>query len=155
MRAALAAAGHNPHGDKTRGKLIDALLTKFVEPYLVQPTFLTDYPVELSPFARMHPDKPGVTKRFEGFVAGMEICNAFSELNDPALQLERFESQGAARAAGDDEAEQLDEDYIQALEYGMPPTGGLGFGVDRLLMLLTGSSSIRDVILFPARRTKA
>jgi lysyl-tRNA synthetase class 2 len=155
MRAALSAAGYNPHGDTTRGKLIDALLTKFVEPYLVQPTFLTDYPTELSPFAREHPGSPGITQRFEGFVAGMEICNAFSELNDPAIQLERFESQGAARAAGDDEAEQLDEDFIQALEYGMPPTGGLGFGVDRLMMLLTGRASIRDVILFPARRTKA
>lgn len=153
MRAALHAAGYDPKGDTTRGKLIDALLTKFVEPYLIQPTFLTDYPVELSPFARVHPDKPGTTKRFEGFAAGMELCNAFSELNDPALQLERFEAQGAARAAGDDEAEQLDEDYIQALEYGMPPTGGLGFGVDRLLMLLTGKASIRDVILFPARRS--
>ncbi|MBC7461173.1 MAG: lysine--tRNA ligase, partial [Thermoleophilia bacterium] len=131
------------------------LLTKFVEPFLVQPTFLTDYPTELSPFAREHPEGSGTTQRFEGFVAGMEICNAFSELNDPAIQLERFLSQGAARAAGDDEAEQLDEDYITALEYGMPPTGGIGFGIDRLVMLLTGKASIRDVILFPARRTPA
>jgi lysyl-tRNA synthetase class 2 len=153
MRAALSAAGHDPKGDKTRGKLIDALLTKFVEPFLIQPTFITDYPVELSPFARTHPGNPAVTQRFEGFAAGMELCNAFSELNDPAIQLQRFHEQGAARDAGDDEAEQLDEDYITALEYGMPPTGGLGFGVDRLLMLLTGRASIRDVILFPARRT--
>ncbi|MCW2949287.1 MAG: lysyl-tRNA synthetase, partial [Thermoleophilia bacterium] len=121
MRDVLRTAGYDPARDTTRGKLIDALLTKFVEPHIVQPTFLTDYPTELSPFAREHPDAPGTTQRFEGFVAGMEICNAFSELNDPAIQLERFHSQGAARDAGDDEAEQLDEDYIQALEYGMPP----------------------------------
>ncbi|MCW2956527.1 MAG: lysyl-tRNA synthetase, partial [Thermoleophilia bacterium] len=112
MRAALHAAGYDPKADTTRGKLIDALLTKFVEPRIVQPTFLTDYPVELSPFARTHPDNPKVVQRFEAFVAGMEIANAFSEINDPAMQLERFEEQGAARAAGDDEAEQLDADYI-------------------------------------------
>ncbi|MCW2923002.1 MAG: lysS [Thermoleophilia bacterium] len=155
LRAALVAAGYDPKGDTTRGKLIDALLTKFVEPGLIQPTFLIDYPVELSPFARTHADNPKVVRRFEAFAAGMELGNAFSELNDPALQLERFQQQAQARAAGDDEAEQLDEDYVTALEYGMPPTGGLGFGVDRLAMLLTGQRSVRDVILFPARRTKA
>lgn len=154
MRHALSKVGYDTKGDRTRAKLIDALLTKFVEPFLIQPTFVTDYPVELSPFARAHPDAEGVTQRFEGFIAGMEVCNAFSELNDPAIQLERFQSQVAARDAGDDEAELMDEDYVQALEYGMPPTGGLGFGVDRLVMLLTGRESIRDVILFPARKTK-
>ncbi|MCW2960896.1 MAG: lysyl-tRNA synthetase [Thermoleophilia bacterium] len=155
MRAALHTAGYDPKGDTTRGKLIDALLTKFVEPFIVQPTFLTDYPVELSPFARPHPDNPKVVQRFEAFVAGMEIANAFSEINDPAMQYDRFMAQGDARAAGDDEAEQLDADYIQALEYGMPPTGGLGLGIDRFVMLLTGRASIRDVILFPARRSKS
>ncbi len=155
MRDALREAGHDPKGDTTRGKLIDALLTKFIEPNLIQPTFLTDYPVELSPFARTHPGSDRTTRRFEVFAAGMELGNAFSELNDPAVQLARFEEQGAARAAGDDEAEHLDEDYITALEYGMPPTGGLGFGIDRLVMLFTGQKSVRDVILFPARRSKA
>jgi lysyl-tRNA synthetase class 2 len=155
IRAALVAEGYDPKGDATRGKLIDALLTKFVEPNLIQPTFLTDYPVELSPFARTHPDSDRIVQRFEVFAAGMELGNAFSELNDPAVQLQRFEEQGAARAAGDDEAEHLDEDYLTALEYGMPPTGGLGFGIDRLVMLFTGQASVRDVILFPARRSRA
>jgi len=154
MRDALRDAGYDPKGDPTRGKLIDALLTKFVEPHLIQPTFLVDYPVELSPFARTHPGSERNVQRFEVFAAGMELGNAFSELNDPAVQRQRFEEQAAARAAGDDEAEHLDEDYVTALEYGMPPTGGLGFGIDRLVMLFTGQSSVRDVILFPARRAK-
>ena len=153
MRSALHGAGYDPKGDTTRGKLIDALLTKFVEPNLIQPTFLIDYPVELSPFARPHVGNDRVVRRFEAFVAGFEIANAFSEINDPAMQMARFAEQHLARQAGDDEAEQMDEDYIQALEYGMPPTGGLGMGIDRFLMLLTGRASIRDVILFPARRT--
>jgi lysyl-tRNA synthetase class 2 len=155
LRATLSAAGYDPKGEATRGKLIDALLSHFVEPKLIQPTFLTDYPVELSPFARTHPGNDRVVRRFEAFVAGFEIANAFSEINDPAVQHERFMEQHDARAAGDDEAEQLDEDYVTALEYGMPPTGGLGMGIDRFLMLLTGRRSIRDVILFPARRSKA
>jgi lysyl-tRNA synthetase class 2 len=153
MREALRDAGHDTRQDRTRGKLIDALLTKFVEPHLVHPTFLTDYPVELSPFARRHPGSSEVVQRFECFCAGMEIANAFSELNDPADQYERFLEQQSAAAAGDDTAEHLDEDYIMALEYGMPPTGGLGMGIDRFVMLLTGQDSIRDVILFPTRRT--
>ena len=155
MRNALHGAGYDPKGDTTRGKLIDALLTKFVEPNLIQPTFLVDYPVELSPFARPHSGSDRLVRRFEAFVAGFEIANGYSEINDPTMQRERFEEQHAARAAGDDEAEQLDEDYITALEYGMPPTGGIGMGIDRFLMLLTGRASIRDVILFPARRSKA
>ncbi len=153
MRESLRDAGHDTSQDRTRGKLIDALLTKFVEPYLVSPTFLTDYPVELSPFARRHPGRDDIVQRFECFCAGMEIANAFSELNDPADQYERFMEQQAAAAAGDDTAEHLDDDYIMALEYGMPPTGGLGMGIDRFVMLLTGQESIRDVILFPTRRT--
>ncbi|MCW2927666.1 MAG: lysyl-tRNA synthetase [Thermoleophilia bacterium] len=155
MRAALREAGYDPKGDTTRGKLIDALLTKFVEPKLIQPTFLTDYPVELSPFARTHAGDEKTVRRFEAFVAGFEIANAFSEINDPTMQHDRYMEQASARAAGDDEAEGLDEDYITALEYGMPPTGGLGLGIDRFIMLLTGKQSIRDVILFPARRAKA
>jgi lysyl-tRNA synthetase class 2 len=153
IRQALHGAGYDPKGDATRGKLIDALLSHFVEPNLIQPTFLTDYPVELSPFARPHSGSDKLVRRFEAFVAGFEIANGYSEINDPAMQRARFEEQHAARAAGDDEAEQLDEDYITALEYGMPPTGGIGMGIDRFLMLLTGRASIRDVILFPARRT--
>ncbi len=152
LRAALHQAGYDPKGEATRGKLIDALLSHFVEPHLIQPTFLTDYPVELSPFARTHTGNDKVVRRFEAFVAGFEIANAFSEINDPKMQYDRFMEQHSAREAGDDEAEQLDEDYITALEYGMPPTGGLGMGIDRFLMLLTGRKSIRDVILFPARR---
>jgi len=153
LRTRLESGGHDASRDHTRGQLIDALLTKFVEPNIVQPTFLTDYPVELSPFARKHRDNPATAERFECFCAGMEIANAFSELNDPADQYDRFMQQQAARDAGDDEAENLDEDYVMALEYGMPPTGGLGMGVDRFAMLLTGQRSIRDVILFPARRS--
>jgi lysyl-tRNA synthetase class 2 len=155
LRATLHAAGYDPKGEATRGKLVDALLSHFVEPKLVQPTFLTDYPVELSPFARTHAGDERVVRRFEAFVAGFEIANAFSEINDPQVQYARFMEQHGARAAGDDEAEQLDEDYIHALEYGMPPTGGLGMGIDRFMMLLTGRRSIRDVILFPARRSRA
>lgn len=138
--------------DKTWAQLVDHLLSKYVEPFLIQPTFLTDYPIELSPFAKKSRENPEIVERFECFVGGMELSNAFSELNDPADQYERFMSQGKARDAGDDTAEQLDEDYIRALEYGLPPTGGLGMGIDRLTMLLAGQRSIREVILFPARK---
>ena len=137
-----------------RGKLIDELQSKFVEPHLIQPTYLLDYPVEVSPLAKRRSDNPRLVERFEAFIGGMEIGNAFSELNDPQDQRQRFEEQVRARTAGDEEAQPMDEDYVTALEYGMPPAGGLGVGVDRLVMLLTDRSSIREVILFPQLRTK-
>jgi lysyl-tRNA synthetase class 2 len=136
------------------GKLVDELLSSFVEPQLIQPTFLVDYPLELSPLAKKKPENARYVERFEAFAAGMEIANAFSELNDPLDQLERFQAQVAQRAAGDDEAQPMDEDYVTALMHGMPPTGGLGIGIDRLVMLLTNRPAIREVILFPQLRTK-
>jgi lysyl-tRNA synthetase class 2 len=134
------------------GKLVDALLSEYVEPGLLQPTFLVDYPVELSPLAKRRADNPRLVERFEAFAGGMEIANAFSELNDPLEQRARFSYQAGLAAAGDEEAEVADEDFLFALEHGMPPTGGLGIGIDRLTMLLTGNTSIREVILFPQLR---
>ncbi|MGH7584527.1 MAG: lysine--tRNA ligase, partial [Gemmatimonadales bacterium] len=134
------------------GRLIDEVFKHAVEPGLVQPTFVLDYPKALSPLAKQHRDDPRLTERFELFVQGMEFANAFSELNDPDDQRARFEEQGRQEAAGNQEAHQFDADYVRALEYGMPPTGGVGIGIDRLVMLLTGQHSIRDVILFPAMR---
>ncbi len=136
-----------------RGKLIDKLFGALVEPELVQPTFVIDHPKELSPLAKPKRGEPRLTERFELYMAGTEVFNAFSELNDPVDQRERFEAQAELRAAGDEEAQAIDEDYIRALEYGMPPTGGVGMGVDRFVMLLANQASIRDVILFPILRT--
>jgi lysyl-tRNA synthetase, class II len=135
-----------------RGKLIDELFGEFVEPKLVQPTFIIDYPREMSPLAKPKRGAPELTERFELIVAGKELCNAYSELNDPFDQRDRFEAQAALREQGDEEAQPIDEDYIRALEYGMPPTGGFGMGIDRLVMILAGQPSIRDVILFPTMR---
>ena len=139
---------------ESRGRLIDKLLSVFVEPHLVQPTFLVDYPEEMSPLAKPKPDAEGYVERFEGFAAGMEIANAYTELNDPDLQRERFMAQEELRLLyKDEEVDRLDEDFLLALEYGMPPTGGLGMGIDRLVMVLTGQPSIRDAVLFPQMRS--
>ena len=131
------------------GKIITKLFDALVEPHLVQPTFVTGYPVEVSPLSRRSDTAPGVTERFELFIAGYEIANGFSELNDPEDQYQRFAQQVEDREAGETEAHPMDLDYIEALEYGMPPTAGEGVGIDRLTMLLTDAASIREVILFP------
>jgi len=138
---------------ETWPRLVDHLLSKHVEPKLERPTFVMDYPKELSPFAKDHRSEHGLVERFECFAAGMEFANAFSELNDPDEQRARFEAQRAEQAAGDEETQPYDEDYIRALEHGMPPTGGIGVGIDRLVMILSGRDSIREVVLFPAMRT--
>jgi lysyl-tRNA synthetase class 2 len=140
--------------DKTWSQLVDKAVTAYIEPRLVEPTILYDYPVELSPFARATDDDPEVTERFEYYVGGMELGNAFTELNDAEEQAGRFAMQADEGAGGNVEAEQGDPDYVEALSYGMPPTGGIGLGIDRLAMLLTGRDSVRDVILFPALRER-
>ena len=139
---------------ESRGRLIDKLLSTYVEPNLIQPTFLLNYPEDMSPLAKAKKDQPGYVERFEAFAAGMEIANSYTELNDPVVQRERFESQEKIRDIyEDDEVDRKDEDFLTSIEYGMPPTGGLGMGIDRLVMLLTGQASIRDILLFPQMRS--
>ncbi|MGI8946278.1 MAG: lysine--tRNA ligase [Thermoleophilaceae bacterium] len=150
--AAAAAQGIELDPSETWPRMVDELLSKHVEPTLTQPTFVLDYPVELSPFAKEHRSEPGLVERFECFAGGMEFANAFTELNDPDEQRMRFEQQGLLTAAGEEEAQPYDEDFVRALEHGMPPTGGVGVGIDRLVMLLAGRRSIREVVLFPAMR---
>jgi lysyl-tRNA synthetase class 2 len=152
LRAALVERDVDVERDHTWAQLIDHALSTFVEPKLIRPTILYDYPVELSPFARATEADPSLVERFEYFICGMELGNAFTEINSAAEQAERFEGQQAERAAGDTLAEEGDPDFLEALSYGMPPTGGIGLGVDRLAMLLTGRETIRDVVLFPALR---
>ena len=137
------------------GELLGVVFERLVEPHLVQPTFVTAFPVEMSPLARRNDADPRFVDRFELYVGRNEIANAFSELNDPEDQRERFEAQLTAKAAGDEEAHAMDEDYVRALEYGLPPTAGEGIGIDRLVMLLTGATSIREVILFPHLRPES
>jgi lysyl-tRNA synthetase class 2 len=149
--------------NKDRGRLVDELISTFAEPSMMQPTFLVDYPVEMSPLAKRKRDNDRLVERFEAFIGGMEIANSFTELNDPQEQRERFRQQRATQSAelmpakpGDEEpeTEAIDEDFLQALEYGMPPTGGLGIGIDRLVMLFADKQSIREIILFPQLKVK-
>jgi lysyl-tRNA synthetase class 2 len=152
LREEARRRGLDPGDAPTWATLVDALFSAHVEPRLVQPTFVIDYPRELSPLAKRSSEDPRLVERFEAFLAGMEIGNAFSELNDPDDQRERLLEQGRAHAQGDEEAHPLDEDYLLALEHGLPPTGGLGIGVDRLVMVLSDAPHIREVLLFPHLR---
>ncbi len=152
LEALLLQAGRDDTAQQGRTKLLDAMFSEWVEPQLVDPTIVFDYPIEMSPLAKPKRGDPELAERFEVIVAGTELVNAFSELNDPVDQWNRFAEQARARAAGDAEAQGLDHDYVQALEYGLPPTGGMGMGIDRLVMLLTGRTTIREVILYPVLR---
>jgi lysyl-tRNA synthetase class 2 len=154
MRAVLLRTGAQPDAidGLAGGRLQDEVFKRVLEPHLVQPTFVVDYPKPLSPLAKEHRSDAELTERFELFVGGRELANGFSELNDPDDQRRRFEDQVRQRAAGDEEAHSYDADYIRALEYGMPPAGGVGVGIDRVVMILADRPSIRDVIIFPALR---
>jgi lysyl-tRNA synthetase class 2 len=154
LAGAMKEIGHEPDPRSNWGKLVDSLMAKHVEPNLIQPTFLIDYPLDVSPLAKGSPEDPRLVERFEGFMVGMEFCNAFSELNDPIDQLQRFLDESYRARHGDDEAHPIDEDYIEALSYGMPPAGGFGMGVDRLTMLFTDTDTIREVLLFPHLRSQ-
>ena len=147
-----AALGAKPGDDQGWGKLVDMVFSKLVEPHLIEPTFIRDYPVELSPFAKDHRSEPGLVERWEAFLGGVEIANSFTELNDPDEQRRRFDMQATELARGDEEAQPHDESFLRALEQGMPPTGGVGLGIDRLVMMLTGAAGLREVLLFPAMR---
>ena len=153
LAEAMQKIGLTPDPNSSWGKLVDSLMARFVEPHLIQPTFLIDYPRDISPLAKGSPDDPRQVERFEGFMGGMELCNAFSELNDPIDQLQRFVDENYRASHGDEEAHPIDGDFIEALSYGMPPTGGFGMGIDRLTMIFTGKDTIREVILFPHLRT--
>jgi lysyl-tRNA synthetase, class II len=154
LRRAMEARGLQPNPSSTRGKLIESLLGQFVEPACIQPTFIYDYPRDISPLAKSKPGDPSTVERFEGMVGGMELCNAFTELNDPVDQEARFLEMGRDYAAEDEERHPLDEDYLRAMRFGMPPNGGFGMGIDRLTMLLTDRATIREVILFPHLRER-
>jgi lysyl-tRNA synthetase, class II len=154
LKAEMTRRGMQFDPNKERGKLIDELVSTYVDPNLIQPTFLYDYPIELSPLAKKKPGSDRVVERFEPYAGGMEIGNAFTELNDPIDQRQRFMKQMEERARGDEEAPKIDEDFVLAMEHGMPPTGGLGIGIDRVIMLFTNQTSIREVILFPALKEK-
>jgi lysyl-tRNA synthetase class 2 len=154
LAEAMRAKDLQPDPQATRGKLVDSLIGHFLEPNLQQPTFVYDYPRDISPLTKSKPDDANTVERFEAFIAGMEICNAFSELNDPLDQEARFQEMGRDYAADDEERHPMDEDYLRAMRYGMPPNGGFGMGVDRLTMLLTDTPNIREVILFPHLRER-
>ena len=152
LAAAMREKGIAFKHDVSRGKLINTLLETYLEPIMIQPTFLYDYPRDISPLAKAKLDDPTTVERFEGYVGGMEICNAFTELNDPLDQEQRFLEMGHTYTEDEEERNPMDEDYLQAMAYGMPPNGGLGLGIDRLVMLLTGQHTLREVILFPHLR---
>jgi lysyl-tRNA synthetase class 2 len=153
LKKRMLELGVSPPESGGWGKCVDELFSTLVEPHLIQPTIVFDYPIALSPLAKQKRDDPRIVERFEAFIGSFEVANAYSELNDPIEQRRRFERQLQERAAGDEETEMLDEDFLLALEHGMPPTGGLGMGIDRLVMILTNQTSIREVILFPLLRT--